>query len=73
MVNVSLCSLVSADGAAFDLRKIEGVNNSKLVCLSGSLHVPVSVDAQDVEPVEAIVNAHQVKTISEGLCLQVCL
>ena len=73
MVNIGLCCLVSADRAAFFLREIVGDNTSKFVSLCGSLHVPVTVDAQDVEPVEAVVYAHQVKTISEGLGLQVGL
>ena len=73
MVNVGLWCLVSADGAAFDIREIVGDNTSKFVSLCGSLHVPVTIDAQDVESVEAVVYAHQVKTISEGLHLQIGL
>ena len=65
MINVLLRDLVSANGTLFHLWQVESDHIAKLVSLSGPLHEPVAIDAQHVEPVEALINADQVLSFRE--------
>ena len=58
MINVMLRRITTADRTAFDFWEIVCDYPTKLVFLSSSCHEPVAVDAEDVEPVEAVVNSH---------------
>ena len=44
---------------------------TKFVRLRSPFHEPIPIHAQNVEPVEAIVNPYQVNSVSEGLSFQV--
>ena len=56
MIDVFFRCIFSADGTLFDFRKFVSNQVAEFVFLSGSSHEPVSVDAQDVEPMEAAVD-----------------
>lgn len=65
VVNVFLLGKHSAD-RAFLLIWNRVLNLiAKLVCLYMSRHIPISVDTEEVESVETIVNSNQVFSISE--------
>ena len=66
-------SLAAADWTFFYIGQLIGNFSSKLIDLSSSLHEPVSIDAKNVEPVEAVIDAHQVDSVCEGLGLKLGL
>ena len=46
---------------------------TEFVSFRRAFHEPVAIDAQNVEPMEAIVDPYQVNSVSEGLSFQVGL
>lgn len=60
-----------ADRAPFFLRHFELNVAAKLILFPDSVHEPVPVDADQVEPVETLVHSHQVFSVSELLLLVV--
>lgn len=64
---IGLWGITPADGTSLDFGQIEPDDTTKLILFRSSLHEPVTVDAQDMESVEAIVDAYKVDAIREGL------
>jgi hypothetical protein len=62
--------LPSTHCAPLRLRRLVRDLTSKLIFLFESLHVPVPVHAYQVEPVEALVDPHEISSRSERLHLK---
>ena len=65
--------LIATNGAPFDFGEVVGDDAAELIPLRRPLHEPVAIYAQNVEPVEAVVDANQVNSVCEGLRLKVGL
>jgi len=73
VIKIVLRRITAADGTLLDLGELVGDHSTELIRLSRPRHEPVAVDAENVEPMEAIVDSNQVKSIGECLGLQVSL
>lgn len=67
VVHLLLANLPSADRASLVLRHLEFNFTSEFIFFFDTLHEPISVDTDEVESVEALVNSNEVRSVSELL------
>lgn len=71
--DVCFWRVASANRASFYIWQVKGLNIAMHISLRCSLHKPISIYAQSVEPMEAAVDSDEVNAVRELLRLSIRL
>lgn len=67
VVHLFLSDISSTDGTSFVLRHLVFNLTSEFVLFPGPLHEPIPVHADEMESVEALVDSHEIRSVSKLL------